>query len=259
MSKNNLMNSNVTPITSSLKGKKQTDKKAYDLGNLALYMRTMYGASQADIASAVGITANDVCRIEHSNSKVGLNKVKGLADLYKVTVDALVCNDFAAAIAGFASPIVAKRSSVELIRKKRTVTDEIGVKGEDWVTEQERNKLKGTIYENAVNPNFANDLNSHFDIMSFDRYTGEQIIIEVKTTSKKSQENFRISAEELELLKRCLEQGIRYELHRVHHINSPTRRGQDIYTAKEVLEMFDFTGGIYVASIKKEHENDVRS
>lgn len=121
---------------------------------------------------------------------------------------------------------------------------EVGRKGEAWVTARERQKLEKTPYAGAVEVSSSAQRTS-FDIKSRTP-TGELLYIEVKSTDGEPNLPFYMSAEEYSFAEHCLDQGIPYELHRVHHIFNDELRGEVVYTAKNIVELFDKTPANYV-------------
>ena len=123
-------------------------------------------------------------------------------------------------------------------RKIRDQNDAVGLTGEVWVYKEERKKLENTPYHDAVNPNYADESEAHFDILSFDPQSGEEIIIEVKATSGEPDTPFTLTAPELDLMLDCIDAGLRYELHRVSYVNDPDKRTRTIYTPRQILDEF---------------------
>ena len=114
---------------------------------------------------------------------------------------------------------------------------ETGRRGEAWVAAKEQQKLANTLYANDVEICSVNQRSS-FDIKSH-TLSGEVLYIEVKTTDGESERPFYMSAEECVFAEHCLSHGIPYELHRVHHVNDEQLRDVDVYTAEEVVQLFD--------------------
>lgn len=214
------------------------------------YLRTRAGLSQGDVAKVTGLTRNDVSRFENGNRCLGLEKVMKLAACFNVKLHVLLNGNICDALIESEAPIKPKRTSLDRYRAKREHNDRVGVKGEDWVTKQERQRLAGTKYENAVNPNFADDPHTDFDILSFDACSDEPIIIEVKTTTLAESEPFYMSAGELRLLKHCLDEGIKYELHRVYNVDDVCCN-QVIYTASEIIEFNDIHPVSYIVKRRR--------
>ncbi|HEY8420965.1 MAG TPA: DUF3883 domain-containing protein [Thermoclostridium sp.] len=106
----------------------------------------------------------------------------------------------------------ATKLTAESIKQLCEKQNDIGFKGEEWVFNQERKKLKGTAFENGINPNYSNDPEAGFDILSFSK-NGENLFIEVKTTTGNAEDNFFLSSSEIEKAKECLNNGLKYELH----------------------------------------------
>ena len=157
--------------------------------NLPYYLRVREVLSQHALSKKVNLTANDICRIEKGNLGAGFEKFKALAQYFSISIDDLVRNKYENVFATFRQKIKASKKKQRLIKAINRKRDEIGFAGEEYVADLEEKKLKGTAYENAVNPKFAEDVDAHFDILRFD-LNGEQIYIEVKSTTGKAGNNF---------------------------------------------------------------------
>ena len=187
-----------------------------------------------------------------------LAKYKPVAEFFGVSMDVIIRNDFAAALGYMGESPKVIRSLQTDIRRQNEENQLVGNAGEDWVYENERKKLAGTGYEKAINPNYANAADAHFDIMSFDSETGEPICIEVKSTKGKGLDGFFMTDDEYAFMKSCLETGCRYELHRVTYAMNEKKRRDTVYTAEELLERFDFHPQVKYQAIGK-GVADVRS
>lgn len=221
--------------------------KTYNPTNLLMYLRVYYGLTQTALANATGLTVNDISRFEREpRLNMWFGKLKVLADYFGISCDALYHNDFAAIGPLLHQPAGKERTLPERIRVHKEFCDRIGELGEAWVTQQERKRLRGTIYENAVNPNYADDGKAHFDLMTFDPSTGESIIVEVKTTTGDADEAFVMTEQEWALMLYCQENDLRYELHRVHHIGTPELQGRVIYTPQDIMELYNILPRAYV-------------
>ena len=224
----------------------KTALNTYNPTNLLMYLRVYYGLTQTALAKATGLKVNDISRFEQGHPNMWFGKLKALADYFGISCDALYHNDFVSIGPLLHKPVEKERTLPERIRAHKEVCDHIGESGELWVTQQERMRLRGTIYENAVNPNYADDEKAHFDLMTFDPDTGENIIVEVKTTVGDADEAFIMTEHEWALMLYCQENHLRYELHRVHHIETPELRGRVIYTPQDIMELFDVMPRAYV-------------
>lgn len=210
-----------------------------DTINVMNYMRRRMNLTQKEISKETGLTPNDISRVERGLANHRIEKFIVLSKYLCIPLEALICNNLKAALLTFNEPTKISRKLQERMKAIRERRDDIGSRGEDWVFQLEVEKLKGTCYENGVNPNYADDEESHFDILSFTR-NGESIIIEVKTTSGEEQDAFFFSADELKKAKECFENGETYEVHRVHHIDEHSKRGRYIISAEELFSCYDF-------------------
>lgn len=219
-------------------------KESLNPTSLALYLRTSRGLTQREVAADCGLTTNDVCRFERGHDAISYGKLKALANFYGISTDALFSDDFRAMV----DQVCVEPEEQGLsgrIRRRQRLCEKVGKLGEWWVTQLEREKLKGTPWAGMVNAKYAEDPKAHFDLMSFDPDTGEKVLIEVKTTAKGPRTRFYFTDREWDFLQYCLEKNIRYELHRVCHVNDACR-SRAIYTAQEVLKFFSVTPQHYV-------------
>ena len=144
------------------------------------------------------------------------------------------------------APVIDHASKIKLRNTQLKRLDN-GLRGEELVLAKERKKLAGTPYENAVDPHFALDLSFGFDLLSFTP-DGNQLYIEVKTTSDKKNTPFFISASEKAFMEFCHKTGRRYELHRVFDIDRNPKRV--IYTSEDLLH-FRYTPHDYLVTKEK--------
>ena len=220
--------------------------------SLLWFLRTYYGYKQYELAKETGLTANVISRFERGLRGISIGRLKILSDFLQIPMQALYDNDYSVLFSALASSGQNTLSLRDRIHQRQQITEKIGDIGEAWVLALETQKLAGTEYADWVNPNFADDPDAHFDILSFDEKSGEPIRIEVKTTSRDANTRFFLSEDEMTLLKHCAENSIPYELHRVFYCKDPARRGRVIFTAQEVLEQFDITPTTFRLEMKKE-------
>ena len=207
-------------------------------------MRSRLGLTQKQIAKATGLTEQDISRIENGADNPFIETFILLARYFNISINAFVHNDLKIALSSFTKPPQILHNNSKRIKAKRDKCDEIGHKGERWVYKEEYKKLRGTGHENGINPNFADNDEANFDLLSFD-LNGRAIIIEVKTTTGDESDPFFISSNEINMAKQCIRNGKCYEIHRVHNINNPQKSGRVIITAEELFENFDFIPEIY--------------
>ena len=212
--------------------------------NVLYYMRSRLGLTQKQIAKATGLTEQDISRIENGADNPFIETFILLARYFNIPIDAFVHNNLKIALSSFTKPPQILHNNSKRIKAKRDKCDEIGHKGERWVYKEEYKKLRGTGHENGINPNFADNDEANFDLLSFD-LNGRAIIIEVKTTTGDESDPFFISSNEINMAKQCIRNGKCYEIHRVHNINNPQKSGRVIITAEELFENFDFIPEIY--------------
>jgi len=197
-------------------------------------MRRRFNLTQKQISKKTNLTQNDISRMERGNFSHGMEKFLTLSHFFDIPLEALLYNNIKLVLRTFRAPTKAEHKLSKYyttLRKKQEIT---GIKGEEWVYQLELEKLKETDYRHAVNPNYADDVDAHFDLLSFDE-DGTNILIEVKTTTGEADEAFFISADELKKAKECLNNRSRYEVHRVYRINNEKKRGRHIIPADELL------------------------
>lgn len=216
------------------------------------YLRLASGISREELASELGLEPDSVAAFEEGCRWMPLCDMVNLSDFFAVGCSALLNDDMQEAAASIGHPIIRDiLRQQERRRLRQEYRERIGNEGEEWVTQMERVKLAGTPYANAVNPNYADDPDSHFDILSFTP-EGECVYIEVKATVGGDDVPFFMTTAELRFLRKCIDEGRRYELHRVTHVTDPARRLQDVYTAEELLEQFELFPGSYILGKKLE-------
>ena len=217
--------------------------------------RVRLGRSQAEVARFCKIRANDMTRLERGNN-IRLSTCKAVADYLGISVDAVVRNDIRAAAAFIQGPPTVIRTLQAQICEVNDDHNIVGNAGEDWVYQLERQKLAGTEFENLINPNFANDPDSHFDIQSYDPDTFEPKLIEVKSSKGHEENEFYLSDGEYRLLLECARMDIPYELHRVAYALTPRKRSETVYSPKEFLKNFDVFPIKYAVRRKEQKHND---
>ena len=226
--------------------KRKCFKKAYNPTNILTYLRTYTGMTQSELASATGLTNNDISRFERKHHNLSIGKLQRLSEYFQVSMDILWKNDLSALSLSLSQPTTRENYLREQIHQQQQRCEQIGDIGEAWVAEIERKRLAGTPYEALVNPNFSCEENAHFDILSFDPTTGEPIMIEVKATSGGMSEPLYMSEGEYSLLTYATEHNLRYELHRVYHVTDKRRRSRIIYTAQDLLAEFEIQPTAYI-------------
>lgn len=214
------------------------------------YLRLANGVSREKLAEEVGLQSDTIAAFENGCRWLSLCDMVKLSDFFAVGCSVLLNDDMQEAAASVNRPITydtpQKRN-----RLRQAYRKQVGDKGEEWVAQMERERLAGTPYANSVNPNYANDPDSHFDILSFTP-AGECIYVEVKTTAGNDDIPFFMTAAELRFLQQCIDEGKRYELHRVVHATEPALRRQFVYSAQELLEQFDLFPSTYIMGKKLE-------
>lgn len=206
--------------------------------NIVYFMRVRMNMTQKQVSQATGLTINDIARMEKGNFRARIEKFKVLADFFNISLESLLHNDIKLVL-HIDRPKSSNHKLLSQIKSMRDRLDDIGIKGEEWVYQLELEKLKGTAYENAVNPNFTDDQDSHFDILSFSE-NGEHIMIETKTTSGDAGKPFYFSSDELKRARECLFKKERYEIHRVYYIDNPKKRGRYIIPVEMLFSEYEF-------------------
>jgi len=227
------------------------DKKTKQFLSVTNYLRHREGLTIAQLSQKTGISAMSISRIENGKWSVDIGPVLTLAKYYDVSVDAILRNDFMGIAAGLKEQTAPLHKMYEQFAKINAICQNNGLTGEQWVYLQECKRLERTVMKNAVNANYADDPEAHFDILSFTP-DGQPIIIEVKSTNKGPGKDFYISAAELQVAKDCLEAGIRYEIHRVYYVQDARKIGCKVITAEELFRDYNIEPKNFRVSKKKE-------
>lgn len=217
--------------------------------SLICYLRNRMGLTQTALSKESGLTYQAVRRAENKSGGT-VRAMRVLSKFFGVSIDALARNDFGALAGIFSAPPKPVYTQRDRMCENFKIKDEVGRSGEAVVADAERAKLAGTKYVNLVNENCSDDLDAGFDIFSFTE-DGRPIYIEVKATKKKSaRAPFHLSAGERDFMLRCAEEGINYELHRVYDLYGKDGWKREIYTANELVEMFNFKAESFIVSRK---------
>ena len=203
----------------------------------ALRMKRMHeGLRQIDVARQCKLTPSEISRFDRGIFNIKLEKAQRVAEFCHMQLNDLVHHNYDAVIATFKGPPKVNEALSKHFREKRELRDRVGKDGEKLVAEQEREKLAGTPYANAVNPYFANDPSAGFDILSVTP-DGELLYIEVKTTTQHDEDGFYMTAGERAFMETCFKEGKRYELRRVCNIDSLKKRRVITYTPQDLMAM----------------------
>ena len=208
--------------------------------SLAWYLRHRTGLTISELSEEAGVSAMSISRFENGSESTMLCNIAPLADFFKVSAGILLENSLEVGISEITEAVTARHKLARRFREQQEAQHKTGISGEEYVYLREFEKLKGTRWQKLVDPNFANNPHSHFDVLSFD-FDGTPVCIEVKATKGPSDKPFYMSKPELDFAMECLENGTRYELHRVYFVNDPEKRGRNIYTPQELLHTFKRT------------------
>lgn len=163
--------------------------------NIITFLRMHYGLTQQQLADSSGLTVMDVGKLERKENGIQLGKLQTLASHLHVPLDAIIHDRLELVIASLhTSPVIDHAAKLKL-RNTQLKRLDVGLRGEELVLAEERRKLAGTPYENAVDPHYALDSSFGFDLLSFTP-DGRRRYIEVKTTSDKKNTPFFMSANE---------------------------------------------------------------
>lgn len=216
------------------------------------FLRLAEGIDRETLAKEVGLDPCAIRTFEEGCRWLPLSDAANLSDFFAVGCSTLLNDDMRGAVAAVGHPIHWNgQRQQESNRIRQAYRERVGNEGEAWVAQLERDKLVGTPYANAVNPNYASDPECHFDILSFTP-EGACINIEVKATAGGEDVPFYMTAAELRFLRQCIDEGKRYELHRVIYATDPVLRKRFIYTAQEVLDRFELFPNSYILGKKLE-------
>lgn len=214
------------------------------------YLRVRLGLTKKQLSKATELSQNDICRIEKGSYNALMGKYMVLSKYFGIPLSVFLDDDLLGVFSTFTTPPTISHSMQERIEQQHEKNVETGRKGEEWVYNQEVKKLTGTGLENSVNPNFANEESSHFDILSFHE-NGIPLVIEVKSTTGEADDAFYFTDYELEKAKECLKKGSCYEVHRVFFIDNPEICGRKIISVENLLSEYDFTPVSYRVTKKK--------
>lgn len=212
--------------------------------NILKYLRQINGLSQESLAEKTGLNSMDICRIENNNYNCHLDKILRLSKYFGVDIETLCFNKIDEAAKTLKNPVVKTYNMQKRFHKRNLKGEKTGRKGEEYDYELEKANLKGTLYENAIDPNYADKDDAHYDMLSFDE-NGEPIIIEVKTTERGSQTPFFMSVAEINKAKKCIENEEKYRVDRIYKISNKKKRGRKLITAEELFRDYDFIPHTY--------------
>ena len=219
--------------------------------SLAWFLRHRSGLTISELSEEAGVSAMSISRFENDSVSTMLCNIAPLADFFKVPASLLLVNDLNAGLSVITEAVAARHKLAQRFKEQQEAQHRTGISGEEYVYLREFEKLKGTRWQKLVDPNFANNPHSHFDILSFD-LDGTPVCIEVKATKGSGDKPFYMSKPELDFAVECLENGTRYELHRVYFVDDPEKRDRDIYTPEELLDKFGCTEIIDYKMTRKE-------
>lgn len=121
----------------------------------------------------------------------------------------------------------------------------LGKLGEKYVYEKEKDFLKDTKYYDLVDltPSLNNE--NGYDILSYEK-NGDEVKIEVKTTTDDANDAFYVTNRELETARKAWSQGKKYKFYRVSNIMAEDKdkislRVYDLLSEKD----FEMVGVIY--------------
>lgn len=210
--------------------------------NVVVFLRMHHGMTQLALANACGLSPMDISKIERKDHGIQLRKLLKLASFLSVPLDAIIHDRFDLILPTLHAAPVLDKVKRGFLKKAQAKRLDNGLRGEELVLGWERTKLAGTVYENAVDPNYALDPAFGFDLLSFTP-GGQLLFIEVKATSDKDNTPFYMSANEKAFMELCLATGRNYELHRIYDLDGIPQR--IIYTPKE-LSHFQFIPNDYL-------------
>ena len=216
-----------------------TTRRAASTDSLLYYLRAWQGLSQQKLAETCDVSLRVIRSLEKQNFRVYSGSACKVAQHLGISIDALIHNSYKELISCLPSMGELKqlRQKVRLeLHRKQAHREEIGDRGEDIVAKNEKEKLRGSGFENAVNVNYAADTSAGFDIFSF-TMDGQPLHIEVKTTEGGADTPFFLSTNELEFVESCAANGLNYQLHRIYNLKNDSYDVK-VYTAEELLSLF---------------------
>ena len=219
-------------------------------GSILLFYRHHEGKTQDQLAKEVGLRAADISRFERGVPNMAVWKARVLANHLGIRIDDFVRDNYAPLLQKL-TPIPIRSPEIRERRRKCQLKKlDTGDMGEHFVADNERRLLAGTPYADGVNEGCADDFGAGYDIFSFTT-EGKPKFLEVKSTTGDLDDPFFISDSELKFARFCLEHGLCYEMHRVYHLNSDTDADVKVFTARELLTLFDYEVSDYVVTRRK--------
>lgn len=216
--------------------------------NVFRYLRSIRGLSRQEVADAAGVCALTVFGLEHGRPPL-LSSLRKMAAFYGVSLDCLARNDIAEAAKQVYATTLRGGKIKSAFREKQKKCDRLGDQGERIVLENERERLMGTPFADAVNGSVSEDMSAGYDILSF-KEDGKPVYIEVKATSYSETAPFYMSRKEYRFLQQCAEDGTEYQLHRVFDLRENGDHKIRVLTAQELLEDYVFIPSTYLVRRK---------
>lgn len=196
-----------------------TKKTPAELVSVVRLLRHQMGLSMEAVAQAIGTRYLTILNIEHGKD-VSYGTAKALASFLGISLDCLIRNDISAASSRLAKPSVTLEVQKQGLRDRLRSREIVGDCGEQEVVQLERRRLAGTPYAEAVSAFPSTDTAAGYDVQSFQR-NGCPLFIEVKSTSSpNANDAFFITQSELDFMRRCMELGANYQIHRVSNLGS---------------------------------------
>lgn len=218
--------------------RKRREKNYGSLCSVIRYLRTSYGWSQADLSMHCEriIRPNEISKIERGCLDVQLIRLIALSKVFGISIQTIIKNDFSQLQSVVLLQERSRRTKRRRLRQSaQKKKDFAGELGEKLIVAREKERLRGTAWENLVTDSFADDERAGFDIYTFTD-TGEPLFIEVKSSTG-NEKTFFISPGEVAFAQYCAEKGCHYQLIRVYNVLCKEKRSFRVYTAEEVLKM----------------------
>ena len=219
-------------------------------GSILLFYRHNEGKTQRQLAKEVGLRAADISRFERGVPNMAVWKARALANHMGIRIDDFVRDNYAPLLKNLTHIPIRSPEMRERRRNCQLKKLDTGDMGEHFVADNERRLLAGTPYADGVNEGCADDFGAGYDIFSFTT-DGKPKFLEVKSTTGDLDDPFFISDGELKFARFCLEQNLHYELHRVYYLNNDSGAEVKVYTAQELLTLFDFEVNDYLVTRRK--------
>ena len=207
------------------------EKQANSVMNM---LRLNCGKNVTEVAQEAGVHPTVITKGEAGLFHGRAASYEKVARYFGVSLEDLILGNLSEVLTRIAPPLPAdvdgnrRKEHSKAVHRLRT-----GSLGEQIVEQLEIQRLAGTGYEQSVCREFADDPRAGFDILSYDS-AGNQIYIEVKSTSGDEYEPFPISKGELRFIELAKEKGLDYRIYRLYGVRSLEEYQMQVFTLADL-------------------------